>query len=305
MSLPWLHNVELRLAKSFVSQRFHHAQLFSGSVGVGKFYLAEQLADALLCQNITSQVSGGTGKLVACGHCKSCGLTKAGTHPDKRLIQANGHSIGVDDIRKISEFMNHSSAQNGNKVAVIENADKMTTASANALLKTLEEPSNRRYLILTTSQPSLLPATVLSRCVKTPIAVTDTHLSQSWLTSLNIPISPALSLFYTQPLLISQWQQLEQLENIEKLYELAINFTQLEDFDNLIVLINKQPELIKIFILFLTQEVKNKLATVNDYDTYQHLQQTLTEFSKNSNQVLGLNLPLAITKLAYCLRKIE
>ena len=112
-----------------------------------------------------------TCNLVACGNCKSCLLNQAGTHPDKRVVKVDGQTIGVDEIRDITDFINHSAAQNGNKVVVLEQCHKMTTAAANALLKTLEEPSLRRYLLLTCEQIAQLPATILSRCAVHEIKV--------------------------------------------------------------------------------------------------------------------------------------
>ncbi|WP_289076343.1 DNA polymerase III subunit [uncultured Pseudoalteromonas sp.] len=304
MALPWLNNVEQQLALSYKAQRFHHAQLLCGPKGVGKFELSEQLANSLLCQNINTHMQNEGSKLAPCGQCKSCSLTLAGNHPDKRLTQVEGQSIGVDDIRAISDFMNHSAAQNGNKVAIIENCEKMTTAAANALLKTLEEPSNSRFLILTTSHTAQLPATILSRCAKTDIKVANPEAAKTWLADLNISDYVWLPLFYTQPLLIKQWQAQEQLQHIDTLYKFATEFKQSHNFSPLVNIINKQPELIRIFTLFLSEQLKQQLIMGLSFDAYQSAQQALNEFLQNSTEVLGLNLPLAVSRLAHALRNI-
>ena len=302
MALPWLHDVQQRLAQSFRGQRFHHAQLFCGPTGVGKFELSDQLANALLCQNTVERLTVPNSILSPCGQCKSCLLTLAGTHPDKRLTQVDGQSIGVDDIRGISDFMNHSAAQNGNKVVIIENCEKMTTAAANALLKTLEEPSNIRFLILTTSQPAQLPATILSRCAKTDVKVTNIELAQQWLESLQITGYNWLPLFYSQPLQVKQWQEQNQLESIDTLYKFATGFKQSHNFKALVDIINKQPELVRIFTLFLSEQLKQQLMQGMSFDAYQIAQQALSEFLQNNTKILGLNLPLAVSRLAYTLR---
>ncbi|KPZ53581.1 MULTISPECIES: DNA polymerase III subunit [Pseudoalteromonas] len=304
MALPWLNSVEQQLAQSYKAQRFHHAQLLCGPIGVGKFELSEQLANSLLCQNINTHMQRENSTLSPCGQCKSCALTHAGNHPDKRLTQVEGQSIGVDDIRAISDFMNHSAAQNGNKVAIIENCEKMTTAAANALLKTLEEPSNSRFLILTTSNTAQLPATILSRCAKTDIKVTNPNEAKSWLANLNINDHVWLPLFYTQPLLIKQWQAQEQLQHIDTLYKFATEFKQSHNFSPLVNIINKQPELIRIFTLFLSEQLKQQLIKGLSFDAYQSAQQAVNEFLQNSTEVLGLNLPLAVSRLAHALRHI-
>ena len=302
MPLPWLHDTQARLAKSYRAERFHHAQLFCGPVGVGKFELSDELGNALLCQNIAKQVAAQNSMLKPCGQCKSCLLTLAGTHPDKRLTKVDGQSIGVDDIRGISDFMNHSAAQNGNKVAIIENCEKMTTAAANALLKTLEEPTNSRFLILTTSQPAQLPATILSRCAKSDVKITNTALAQQWLETLDIPNYSWLALFYNQPLQVKHWQQQDQLKNIDTLYKFATEFKQSHNFKALVDIINKQPELVRIFTLFLSVQLKQQLLQGMSFDAYQSAQNALGEFLQNNTQVLGLNLSLAVSRLAYTLR---
>jgi DNA polymerase III subunit delta' len=302
MQLPWLYDTQQRLAQSFRAQRFHHAQLFCGPVGVGKFALAEQIADSLLCHNIVQQVAADNNTLTPCGECKSCGLTQAGTHPDKRVTQVDGQSIGVDDIRAISDFMHHSAAQNGNKVVIIENCEKMTTAAANALLKTLEEPSSHRFLILTTSQTTQLPATILSRCAKVEVKVTEFNMVEQWLDSLAITNYSWLPLFYQQPLQVKQWQEQNQLQQIDKLYKFATEFKQSHNFSELVGIINKQPELIRIFTLFLTEQLKQQLIQGMSFEAYQTAQYALNDFLQNNTQILGLNLPLAVSRLAHIFR---
>lgn len=302
MTLPWLNTVNQHLAQSYIAQRFHHAQLFCGPTGVGKSQLAEQLANSLLCQNLNTQLSTNQNQLSACGQCKSCLLIHAGTHPDKHLTHTDGQSIGVDDIRSISDFMHQSAAQNGHKVVIIQNCEKMTTAAANALLKTLEEPSNGRFLILTTNQAAQLSATILSRCAKTDIKVTSHALAQQWLHSLQIPAYPWLSFFYSQPLQVKYWQQNNQLESINTLYKFATEFKQSHNFTALVDAINKQPELIRIFTLFLSEQLKQQQLQGMSFNAYQTAQQALNDFLKNTTQILGINLPLAVSRLAYILR---
>lgn len=302
MSLPWLYEIQQHLAQSFHAQRFHHAQLFCGPTGVGKSILSDDLANALLCQNSMSNTATANSILAPCGHCKSCQLTQAGTHPDKRLTHVDGQSIGVDEIRAISDFMNHSAAQNGNKVAVIENCEKMTMAAANALLKTLEEPSNSRFLLLTTSQAAQLPATILSRCAKTDVKVTDINMAKKYLESLHIEHYSWLSLFYSQPLQVKDWQTQNQLEAIQQLYQFATEFKQSHNFKPLVDIINKQPELVRVFTLFLNEQLKLQLLNGMRFEAYQVSQKALSEFLQNNTKILGLNLSLAVSRLAYILR---
>ena len=295
MTYPWLNDIEQQLSASFVAGRFHHGQLFNGQQGVGKAALVEQLANALLCQHPNG--------VQPCGQCKSCHLNQAGTHPDKFNVAIEGQSIGVDDIRTVSHFMSHSAAQNGNKVVIIKDCHKMTTAAANALLKTLEEPSPERFLLLTSTTTTQLPATILSRCSRIDVQVSDLVSAQQWLASLQIIDYPWLSLFYKQPLLVQTWQEAELLETIDQLYKFATELKQGHNFSALVDIINKDSELVRVFCLFISEQLKQQLVSGMDFDVYQQSQKALTEFYQNSTQVLGLNLPLAISRLAYSLRK--
>ena len=72
MALPWLNEVEQRLTQSYKAQRYHHAQLMCGPIGVGKFELSEQLANSLLCQNTQAQLSSPNSVLSPCGNGKIC-----------------------------------------------------------------------------------------------------------------------------------------------------------------------------------------------------------------------------------------
>ncbi|MGO2129019.1 MAG: DNA polymerase III subunit delta' [Pseudoalteromonas prydzensis] len=294
MIYPWLNDIHQQLTASFQAGRFHHGQLFNGQQGVGKRALVEQLANALLCS--TAQ------NLVACGQCKSCHLNQAATHPDKYTVQADGQSIGVDDIRSVSDFMHQSAAQNANKVVVINDCHKMTTAAANALLKTLEEPSPQRFLLLTTNATAQLPATILSRCALSEVKVHDSAAAMQWIAQLNVPAYPWLKMFTQQPLLVARWQQDQQLEVIEQLYKFATELKQGHNFSALVDIISKDNERVRVFSLFLNEQLKQQLLTGMDFDSYQNAQNALAEFVQNSTQILGLNLPLAVSRLAYRLR---
>ena len=291
MIYPWLNDVHQQLSVSFNAGRFHHGQLFNGQQGVGKRALVEQLANALLCSAPQN--------LVACGHCKSCHLNQAATHPDKYTVQADGQSIGVDDIRNVSDFMHQSAAQNANKVVVINDCHKMTTAAANALLKTLEEPSSQRFLLLTTNATAQLPATILSRCAISEVKVQNSHVAMQWISQLNVPAYPWLKLFTQQPLLVARWQQDEQLEVIDQLYKFATELKQGHNFSALVDIISKDNERVRIFNLFLSEQLKQQLLTGMNFDSYQNAQNALAEFVQNSTQILGLNLSLAVSRLAY------
>lgn len=160
--LPWHATVVDQARAAWSANRFPHGILLQGAEGLGKRELASWLAAALLCE------TSGSGQLQFCGRCPSCQLIAAGSHPDRYWVnpEEDKQQISVDQIREVCARLTQTSYRHGYKVAVVEPAHQMTISAANSLLKTLEEPTARSVLILVTSRPSGLPATVRSRCQK-------------------------------------------------------------------------------------------------------------------------------------------
>ncbi|BBN81888.1 hypothetical protein PA25_18730 [Pseudoalteromonas sp. A25] len=292
----WHEPVWQQLVQSQRQQRFHHAQLLHGLAGVGKQALAIELAQALLCEHHQ--------QLVRCGECKSCTLFEANTHPDLLMITSQGQSISVDAIRELASFVHHSAQQGGNKVAVIVNAHKMTHSAANALLKTLEEPNVGRYLLLTCDDISQLSATILSRCAKVQVAVGDKRLASEWLVAqLPQEISyPWLADFSQQPLIVQQWYLNEQLAHIDTLYKFACDIKASHNFASAQKILSDYPDLVNILCLFIQKQLKAKLINGLALQAYNEAQNALYQFMSDNTQVLGLNQPLALSKLVNTLK---
>jgi DNA polymerase-3 subunit delta' len=143
--------------------RLAHAYLFHGEPRIGKRLTAIRLAQAINCE--TESPSNAPD---ACGFCRSCHQVEAGTYPDFVLVapdqeQANPQ-IKIEEIRALEEQMIYRPLVGPRRVVVIDDADRMTLGAANALLKTLEEPPGHSVLVLVTSRPFALPATIRSRC---------------------------------------------------------------------------------------------------------------------------------------------
>lgn len=185
--LPWHAPAVSQLASAWGRQHFPHALLVHGPQGIGKRQLAAWLAASVLCDESSA-------RLDRCGQCASCKLIVAGSHPDLLWVhpEEDKQQIAVDQVRAVSERLYQTSYRQGYKVAVIEPAHLVTTAGANALLKTLEEPPPRSLLLLVSWQPSTLPATVRSRCQQLAIARPGSAVALQWLREQQVSVDASL-----------------------------------------------------------------------------------------------------------------
>lgn len=141
-----------------------HAWLFTGPPGSGRSVAARAFAAGLQCAN------GG------CGECSACHTVKAGTHADVHLVVPEGLSISVQEMRRV--VLTAARAPSGGRwqVVIVEDADRLTEAAANALLKAVEEPPERTVFLLCapSTHPDDVPVTIRSRCrvvtLRTPSA---------------------------------------------------------------------------------------------------------------------------------------
>lgn len=157
---PWQQKNWQQLTDTVQKNRLPHALLFVGENGSGKRQFAAAFAAALLCADFPT-----LGK--RCENCHACHLFNAGSHPDLMQIESEpGHAIKIDQIRETTDFVNQTALLNGWRIIIIYPATAMNNNAANALLKTLEEPTPNTLLILISDLSLRLPATVLSRCQK-------------------------------------------------------------------------------------------------------------------------------------------
>jgi len=187
------------------SGRLPHALLFHGPESVGKGTVARALAAAMLCE------AGGD---QACGRCSACARVARVNHPDllivrrlSRKIEKGGPMDDVEDgaasdlsafirIFQIRELAGHAAfapREGRCRIFIVDPADRMNHEAQNALLKTLEEPPGRSFLILVASRPHLLLSTVRSRCFVVGFAPLPATELASALVARGIPEDEALA----------------------------------------------------------------------------------------------------------------
>ena len=233
--LPWQQTLWTQMTRriSMPAQQLPHALLAAGMQGMGKRAFVWRLVAWLLCRNRDQNPLG------ACGHCESCQWLKSGTHPSLQVLpitsmptEANNQeggpesvsstkkakaesktkksatpaslAIKIDDIRALRPFI-YQGGQ-GLRICVLDHAEQMTIAAANALLKTLEEPQAQVHLLLMSDMPAKLLPTIKSRVQQLPLQT----------------IHPAIALDYvTQQLGGTINRQIVSLDDIKQVLQLA------------------------------------------------------------------------------------
>jgi len=208
---PWQQNLWQEISNY---SNYGHAYLFYGAQGLGKLQLVQTFAAYLLCENKAQY---------ACGICKNCKLLAANTHPDLFLLKSlePNKEISVEQVRGLIGFLAQTSHQGGYKVVIIEQAEMLNRNSANALLKSLEEPSGKSILLLLTNQINRLLPTITSRCLKIACPKPDLTQAADFLTKNlahlnNEQIQILLFLAQGSPLLAQDLAQNEVLEQRQK-----------------------------------------------------------------------------------------
>ena len=153
-----IHHMKLAIRYDRVS----HAYILSGEAGMGKRTLAEAFMLALMCEKKEEE---------PCMACHGCIQAMTGNHPDLIYVtHEKAGSIGVDEIRhQVNDTVAVKPYYGGRKVYLIPDAQLMTPAAQNALLKTIEEPPSYCVILLLTDNPQAFLPTILSRCIHLPL----------------------------------------------------------------------------------------------------------------------------------------
>jgi DNA polymerase-3 subunit delta' len=175
MLYPWLEPAALRLKAAREVGRLPAAVLIHAAPGIGAETLLGYFAQLRFCSEAGAP----------CGHCGQCRRAAAGEHPDFTIVTPDAESrlgqISVAQVRELAEKLALSSYEGRGTVVALNPADALNRNAANALLKTLEEPRADAHLLLLAAIPSMLPATIRSRCQRLPVPAPDRAAALEWL----------------------------------------------------------------------------------------------------------------------------
>ncbi len=197
---PWLKACHQKVQELKKNEKLSHALLITGADGVGQEILAKNIVKDLMCEKVEQSAT--------CGHCHSCKLIVGESHPDCYILDGEEATIKVNQIRQLTSRINQKPQVGNNKVVLITHAQAMNINASNAVLKTLEEPTDQTYFLLTSSQSISLMPTIRSRCLLINIPTPSQNEVQDWLlTQSNGVVLSSLFWLTTQPF---------RLLNIEK-----------------------------------------------------------------------------------------
>ena len=143
------------LINSIKINKISHSYLFVGTEGIGKSLIAKEFAKMILC----------TDENKYCDKCKSCVEFDTDNNPDFKIIEPEGNSLKIEQIREFQSRVAEKPIISEKKVYIINDSDKMTQEAQNCLLKTLEEPPEYVVIILIGSNENAFLSTIKSRCM--------------------------------------------------------------------------------------------------------------------------------------------
>ncbi len=154
-----------KLKRLLNSSRLPSVLLFSGPSGVGKFLVAKEFARSLICDSFKTRSEKQPAQYAGCGKCHACHLFDSGNYPDAVILDADGSDqTGVEAVRSVIHSMQFKAFSGSVRVVILKDLEHLSLTALNVLLKSLEEPRNDTYYILTSANHYKLPATLLSRC---------------------------------------------------------------------------------------------------------------------------------------------
>ena len=264
MIYPWQQKQWHEVRSSYLQGRLPHALLLAGSRGLGKVDFAKKMAEFMLCENK---------KEVACGACRSCQLFCAGNHPDFFIVtpEEESKTIKINQIRDLMHDLNQTSHCSHYQVAIIHPVETMNRASANAFLKTLEEPAGRVLLLLVSHRLGALLPTIISRCQRLIFTPCANNATTQWLQKeINSDLPKAVQLLKVAnqaPLCALELEATNFLSLRDQLCNSLLNSVkQCENAINVVnTLLKESPQLILQILIIIFMDVLRLQLNADDF----------------------------------------
>jgi DNA polymerase III subunit delta' len=212
------------LQSAYHRQHLPHGLLFHGEQGGGTQDFCHHFTAFLVCDTRENNR--------ACGHCQSCRLFAAKTHPDVVEIAPveAGKPVTVDQVRTIHAIVYGTTQIASVKVVIIQAVDRMTLSAANSLLKILEEPPSDTIMLLLADRLDAVPITIQSRCQKLGFPFPDREQATAWLSQQNLKIDAAVALDMAggAPLLAARYtlEDIQQYQTVKQQLLAVLSDTQ-------------------------------------------------------------------------------
>lgn len=284
--------------KIIQKNQLQHAYIFEGVAGTGKYEMAKWIAQTVHCLN---KAEDGT----PCLTCNQCLRIEQEEHPDVTMVEPDGLSIKVDQVRQIKEEFSKSGMESRRKILIVKEMEKMTTSASNSLLKFIEEPEGEITIILLTTEVQQLLPTIVSRCQLVHFPVQDIHERIVDITAQEIPQGSATLLAH-----------LTQDANV------ALEIYESEDFNSIVdtiwqwfVFLNKDADRAFIYVQTNLMPLVNSRETASlmldlilliyrDLMSISFRQERVLAFSKYENELKKAATPTIQHQLSQILTVI-
>ncbi|MFM2481134.1 hypothetical protein [Celerinatantimonas sp. YJH-8] len=297
--LPWQHSLCQQLNQAITQEHLGQALLFDNEEADDS--VVDWLIQRLMCQRQSS---------TPCGQCHACSMLAAGTHSDFFQLQPAGKNIGIDDVRKMGDWAVQKPRHGYVKVASIRNAELLTPAASNGLLKLLEEPRENTFFILVKPIQTVLLPTIMSRVTRFIIRPPTHHQALAWLSTQlsgydSSLLSHALHWVSPGPRYILRFITEQHGDTSLKNFEQAIRQLRDNQTQPLIELITQNPNMIEWLTQIIIDSLKTELGFPTAYFTFDYLSesalidvyQQIIEFQQHLNDTPGLNIALQLYPL--------
>lgn len=261
------------LEETINSKRFLHSYLFSGKDGIGKKLFAIEFASCILFGNRTNETMK---KGLENGQIAS----ELINHPDFSLIEPDGNSIKIEQIRLLQSDMSKKPIETNKKVYIINDSEKMTTDAQNCLLKTLEEPPEYGIIILICNNESMLLSTIKSRCTKLsfsdiPKEKLKNYVEEDMLDLADGSIGKAIKLREKQEIYenlrilfenVKKCDKIDFIKNAEVLYKSKDSIQEVLEFANVIIFNKAKENEEYINCVSMIEKAKTRLKQNANFD---------------------------------------